>query len=220
VRVRTKFLLLGAWCLGLVLVALAVAWQRRGLGVIEGRVVDADGRPIHAGVWRHPMDWYDFTMTTTAPDGRFALLIPAEKCQLVATHADWSESEPMLVPAGTKRLRGVTLRLRRPAQVSGRVLDPDGRPLVGAVVTCGSGLLIANDTEPSTTTDERGHFAFPVCDVGGAGVSCYSNARSLGGKVTLQLSEGEVVELELECLPFLSVGELPVLPGRYGTAAK
>jgi hypothetical protein len=94
-RVRTEFLLLGAWCFGLVLAALD--WHRRGLGVIEGRVVEAGGRPIHAGVWRFPMDWWKLENMGTEPEGRFAVLIPAEECRLLATHADWSE-RAKLVP--------------------------------------------------------------------------------------------------------------------------
>ncbi|HEX6883095.1 MAG TPA: carboxypeptidase-like regulatory domain-containing protein [Planctomycetota bacterium] len=217
-RSRTKLLLFGGWCFGLAAVALGVAWLRRGMGVIEGRVVDGEGRPIQAGVWRYPMDWYALTITGTDPDGGFSVLIPAEECRLVATHADWSESEPVLVPAGTKRLRDVTLRLRRPARVSGRALDPEGAPLVGAVVTVSSGFLIANDGEPRARSDEQGRFEIPVCDVGRASVWASDRERALGGMLRLDLEEGDVVEVELRCGRVSTPGELPELPGRFERA--
>jgi hypothetical protein len=102
--------------------------------------------------------------------------------------------------------------------VSGRVQDPEGRPLAGASVTVSSGVLLASDSEPSVRADELGRFEFSACDVGGASVSAFHLDRPVGGKLRLDLAEGDVVEVELRCGPRSREGEVPGLKGRYERA--
>jgi len=208
-----KSLLLGAWCLGLVLAALAVAWQRRGTGIITGRVVDPDGMPIHAGVWRYPMD-RGLDGVGSEADGTFVLLLPEEPCELFAAHPDWADSESFSVPAGTKRVRGLTLRLRRPSEIHGRVLAPGATPVVGAKVDLVGGRLQASCPGWWDETDEQGRFVLQRGPVGGGMLFIATRERTLGARIDVQLGEGEVVELEIRLQPVPPGGELPELPSR------
>ena len=113
-------------------------------GAIRGVVSDAQGEPVAnaevaaQGADRDGLSFLlgeaESTAAVTAADGSFALedLAPGRTLDLVVTHPGFGPTSApgVAVPTPTP-LRVV---LRPTARVSGRVLDPDGKPVAGATV--------------------------------------------------------------------------------------
>lgn len=105
---------------------------------IEGKVVDDAGTPLAGAtvdVLAMPSD--DLPMSTQADDGgRFRLgPVAPGKHQILARlddHVLLDAPEPQL---GPRRQESFALRMARTARVSGRVIDEEGRPLVGVQVS-------------------------------------------------------------------------------------
>ena len=65
----------------------------------------------------------------------------------------------------TPGMAPVTITLERAATVTGRVLDPDGKPVAGATVApalTGTGNSLTGDTRFSVETDAQGRFTAPL----------------------------------------------------------
>jgi hypothetical protein len=136
---------------------------------VSGVVIDPDGRPIVAGIWRAPLMRNEDSPWVTGEDGRFEIPLLSRRFELVALNMPWAESEAVEVDGAAGRdVDGIVLRLRRPAGVEGRLLDDDGVPLAGVMLICHSGSLRANDWDPETRSDQRGRFEFERCDPGPA----------------------------------------------------
>jgi RNA polymerase sigma factor (sigma-70 family) len=105
---------------------------------VSGRVLGPDGKPF-AGAQLFVVNWAarredQKILATTGDDGRFRIRVPAaevEKTMLVAAAAGQGPDRAYLAE-GTD---DVTLRLvKDDLPVTGRVLDLEGRPVVGATV--------------------------------------------------------------------------------------
>jgi hypothetical protein len=119
-----------------------------------------------------------FRRTSTEPDGRFAFtnLQPASYRVTGGseTHAQQEYGSPLPGPAGERRgtvltlaegesRRDIVIRLIQPAVISGRILAPDGTPLVGMTVDLlryrynerGRKSLV-RESIPGVFTDDRG----------------------------------------------------------------
>jgi hypothetical protein len=109
-------------------------------GELAGRIVDLDGNPVaSARVWLETEDYPAKVLieTSTQSDGRFRLgpLSPVYRRRLLV-EAEGFGREPrdgVSVFAGIVNDLG-ELTVARGRAVSGRVLDPDGRPLAGVAV--------------------------------------------------------------------------------------
>jgi len=141
-------------------------------GAIEGRVVDAAGKPV-AGLSVAPLDRRDEILEpyrgwrgspppqvpVTDGDGRFVLdemppgewrvRVEAPSGVAVATMT----SAPIVV--GTRDAR---IEVRPERRIAGRVVGPDGLPGADARVVCRPGR--GEDEKAETRTDDRGRFAF------------------------------------------------------------
>lgn len=116
-------------------------------GVVSGRVVDGtDARPLADATVTLVDTARGFRQsTTTEASGRYVLegvppgryLVSAEAPGYVAQvlgQSSWApEGTPLDLPPGG-RLTEVSFRLRRESVILGRILDPAGRPAVGALV--------------------------------------------------------------------------------------
>jgi hypothetical protein len=126
----------------------------------SGHVVDLDGRPV-AGAKLYVSEDYDIdrasspaaVRATTGPDGRFSFrVMPGEMQMLWGSPFD--KNLPVAVALaegfgpgfGLERSGNVTIRLARDdIPVEGRILDTDGRPVVGARVQVVSILWAAGE---------------------------------------------------------------------------
>ncbi|HKH44313.1 MAG TPA: carboxypeptidase regulatory-like domain-containing protein [Thermoanaerobaculia bacterium] len=106
--------------------------------VVTGRVVDEEGKPL-AGVevWLRTNQGRQenpLPATVSGPDGTFSFfgLGLSSGSYLAACPAGRVEEVHFLVG---DLARPIELRLRRATRISGRVLDPEGRPVPGALVS-------------------------------------------------------------------------------------
>lgn len=156
---------------------------------MSGVVHAPDGTPAPAGVWRLQASEPPFSTEpwATEENGRFVIPLPRGRFWLCAVGAhEWAESETLEFDGSEGRsLDDIVLRLRRPARVTGQALDEVGTPVVGHLVLCVSGTMVANDTEPMANTDAEGRFTLDHCDPG----PC-----SIAGR-RFQLVEGETTEV-------------------------
>jgi protocatechuate 3,4-dioxygenase beta subunit len=105
---------------------------------VEGRVIDDTGKPLAdatVDIMAMPSD--DLPVSArSGPDGRFRLgPIAPGKHQVLARLENYvllDAPEPQL---GVRSKESFELRMARTARVSGRVLDEDGRPMVGVQVS-------------------------------------------------------------------------------------
>ncbi len=89
-------------------------------------------------------------VTFTVPDETVLVRVHA-----AASGRDWPFREEALVPPGT---RDVTLRMVRAERIRGRLLGPDGAPLVGGEVL----LEVAGAVAMAATAEADGSFDLPV----------------------------------------------------------
>jgi RNA polymerase sigma-70 factor (ECF subfamily) len=122
---------------------------------ISGKVTDEMGRPVAgAAIEAKPqeeaalkgtardvmglLDWQEGkavlerARATSGPDGSFLVTSIAQAFHVLwASHRDYLEGEPRMAPAGSS----VVMILRRGAAITGRVVDGEGRPIAGAVLS-------------------------------------------------------------------------------------
>jgi protocatechuate 3,4-dioxygenase beta subunit len=105
---------------------------------VHGRVLDDEGHPLPGAtvdVMAMPSDDLPFTAQTDR-EGRYKLgPVAPGKYQILARLDDYillDAPEPQL---GRRELESFDLRLARPAQISGRVVDEAGQPIVGVHVS-------------------------------------------------------------------------------------
>ena len=113
---------------------------------VRGRVLDPDGKPV-AGVelylgYASPKELTYPVRATSGEDGRFAFTFA--RSELDTMRADNPKYQVLAVAKGdgcawatadTKAAGDLTLRLVEDVPVFGRILDADGRPVVGAKLT-------------------------------------------------------------------------------------
>jgi protocatechuate 3,4-dioxygenase beta subunit len=122
---------------------------------IAGKVTDETGRPVAGALvvatpqdeaalkgtardlmglldWQEGRAILERARATSSPDGSFLVtsIAPALHA-LRATHRDYLEGEARMAPAGSS----VVMILRRGAAITGRVVDGEGRPITGAVLS-------------------------------------------------------------------------------------
>jgi protocatechuate 3,4-dioxygenase beta subunit len=143
--------------------------------VLEGRVVDAAGRPIPgAEVWEvpEPHEAPPVSLAVSGADGRFVIRVDPARSVVEICH-DGYLIEYLRRPLGTRPAEVV---LHPTSRIAGRVLAPDGSPLPGAEVWAQdprwvqsfSDLIYPNPPAPppcprsqpsrGTSTDAQGRF--------------------------------------------------------------
>ncbi len=156
---------------------------------LEGRVIDAEGKPI-SGVRlvesSQGFTYYRFHRgTTSGGDGRFHLQCHWD--EVIQLTAEARGFAPLTVRATARPDDGpVEIRLSRGQLLLGKVVDPRGRPVVGALV-----FRQADRKDPfflRMYTDSRGEFTWedaprePVnLSVGKAGYTALTNVRFESG---------------------------------------
>lgn len=161
---------------------------------VVGTITDSAGKPqSNITVVAKPIDSKASVHTRTAADGSYRLTVPADVDVTHVCAGGWiarSVEDPAIVPTKKEKTfnqrctdepvnvaapprRRVDLELTRRGTVSGKVVDPEGRPVAGAkVVSCemSTGTLgQASYTDPtdSTTTAADGSFTVQMPDVRG-----------------------------------------------------
>lgn len=144
--------------------------------ILRGQVVDPEGAPV-AGATVGPartgsgnsISGDTLFNATTDEQGRFEVRLPASgavEYNLVAHDGDWRTSrawangygEPLRTTPG-QTLEGLELRLTKGANVRGRVVDVQGRPVAGKEVVAKANHPRANRYfQPRGTTDAAGRF--------------------------------------------------------------
>lgn len=161
--------MLGLWCV----------WNTayaQSAGILSGRVLDAHGNPVaDAHVYYYPnfmMAWLGVSLdrlphATTDAQGRYRITGADPACILSAVVAFHPELGCNVLRLGTKPPRDV--RLEPLKQVTGKVVDANGKPVVGAqvrlaYVRVGDGnALVAPPVPPFiTSTDAEGNFQLPI----------------------------------------------------------
>jgi len=128
-------------------------------GSIQGRVVDAQGRPIAHAELVNQGDRGELRQAKTGDDGRFLLenLYPSPNgAEVVARAAGFAAKSTTVAPGPADAPSEVTLTLESGHRLAGRVVDEQGRPLEGVSVSPGYGSLLS----AATTTDREGRFVF------------------------------------------------------------
>ncbi|TAH39309.1 MAG: sigma-70 family RNA polymerase sigma factor [Planctomycetota bacterium] len=109
---------------------------------LRGTVVDTEGRPVaNAGVWLSHQGGYDEGRIVARSDfqGRFAVRDVSSGHWLGARADGYQPSLLQLLVGSVGGTMTLELALRATAcTVLGRVLDPEGNPVVGATVTAGT----------------------------------------------------------------------------------
>ncbi len=161
--------MLGLWCV----------WNTayaQSAGVLSGRVLDAHGNPVaDAQVYYYPnfmIAWLGVSPdrlphATTDAQGRYRITGADPACILSAVVAFHPELGCNVLRLGTKPPRDV--RLEPLKQVTGKVMEADGKPVVGAQVRLayarigdGGGLIVPPVPPFITSTDAEGNFHLPM----------------------------------------------------------
>ncbi len=147
-------------------------------GRVSGVVIDAQGRPVEGATVSIAIDHMGSTYrdrsrctsrAVSGTDGSFLLegVSPGQGIAVVAVKAPWRRcrSETFPVEPGGEA-RDVTVQLLPGAWIRGKVQDPQGRPIPGAVVwattgntTRWSGRSIPWDVPEETASGEDGRYA-------------------------------------------------------------
>jgi RNA polymerase sigma factor (sigma-70 family) len=109
---------------------------------VSGKVLDPEGKPLAGArvylAWQGPKGFQIEERAASGGDGRFRF--PVGKSERAAAGTQVLASAPGRGPdwvalEGTGPVTGLTLRLVKDVPVSGRFLDPDGRPVAGVTLT-------------------------------------------------------------------------------------
>ncbi len=109
---------------------------------------------------------------TTGLDGSYAFAIPRGKLDVVVEHRWYARHEVTVTHDGSAH----DFVLDRGKRWSGRVLDPEGKP----ITTCSLYLEPANGRRQSATCDAKGGFTFTALSPGDAKVTVRIERSSLG----------------------------------------
>jgi protocatechuate 3,4-dioxygenase beta subunit len=187
---------------------------------LEGQVVDPRGQPIaDAGVWvtaagaRGP--WRGFFRQEEEPDARSGLdgwfrvadLAPGQAVDLQVVRRGYGGAE---VPGVVPPAEPVTVTLQPAVRVSGRVVDPDAKPIAGAEVGLMAerqrGAFSGTSFAGRTSSDDEGRFLFTDVDPGTLRVSARAVGRQPAELTGVQAVAGkDVADLELVLAPGAAV---------------
>lgn len=161
--------MLGLWCV----------WNTacaQSAGILSGRVLDAHGNPVaDAQVYYYPnfmLAWLGVSPdslphATTDAQGRYRIIPAAPASTFSVVVAFHPELGCNVLRLGTKPPRDV--RLEPLKQVTGKVVDANGKPVVGAQVRLayariggGGGLIVPPVPPFITSTDSEGNFHLPI----------------------------------------------------------
>ncbi len=191
-----------------------------GPGTVRVRVLSArEGHPVPGAVAAILRDLHvqGASETATADANGLATFPEAPAgvftvCARGEGHAEACEGLVGLVRGG--RL-DVTLRLPRGATLTGKVLDAEGRPVVGAQVEADEDLVTR--LPPATSlTDEHGHYRFTGLKPGAVDLRLSTLEGRARRRSVEDLRAGEQKRFDMRLAPFVSVAVRPVLrPGRW-----
>jgi protocatechuate 3,4-dioxygenase beta subunit len=181
---------------------------------ITGRVLDPDGKPIAGATVAPALSGTGNSITgdtrfsvETRPDGQFAMTLPASggrQYNLVAHDGKFQQwrhwANGVLPPFRTKpgeEIRGVELKLTRPATVRGRVTDLSGQPMANRQVRAAAADLLENRYyDPTVLTAADGTFELKFIRPGEQHIQVYPfwldpNQAPAGTSHTLTLKPGD-----------------------------
>jgi thiol-disulfide isomerase/thioredoxin len=199
------------------------------LGSLSGRVVDADGRPVQGAriaLTIHEKGGSGGSndeghRATTDAEGRYVLRsIPLQgprgepiKFGVVATKEGYAgvDAPPIPIRRGDDGSPQVVdeIRLEKGVSLRGVVLDPEGRPAIGAWVSPGNSYAQRGQF---TRTDEKGRFTVQNLPRGMVRLSITLGNLAEGGKY---LADGTDDEIKINLKPFPAAGartDAPVRP--------
>ncbi|HVS12516.1 MAG TPA: carboxypeptidase-like regulatory domain-containing protein, partial [Thermoanaerobaculia bacterium] len=145
---------------------------------VAGRVVDAEGRPVHGAtvassriVRRFGMPVAPGESVRTGADGRFLLsdLVPGEIVQLEVAHPDHSLREPVAIRPPAEE--PVTIILHPVTKLTGRVLGANGEPIRGATIHASWAEGASGSRSTGTQVGQDGRFELRVDHQGGLEVT-------------------------------------------------
>jgi hypothetical protein len=140
-------------------------------GVIRGDVFDmASGKPIpdvdiRVEIYKTPQNTYDKAASATGDkDGRFEVTnIPPGHARIIASAKGYAPKMFGYEEFKDGVARKFTVELAKAVQLTGIVIDSDGKPLAGVTVRTNNNMAIdgrgyAMPDAPQTKSDEKGHF--------------------------------------------------------------
>ncbi len=164
---------------------VAVAQVLTDPATIRGRVIDVSRRMPVPGARVTCMD--DRIVATSDAEGRFEIRCPATPGLSVsaaspgyagANGGERTYLQLTLQPGDTRE--GVELALVRPAVIVGRITEPDGQPVVGAVVLARAWRAVSGDQQAPTArdvSDDKGEFRLHSLHPGTYRVSTFAPRR-------------------------------------------
>jgi len=181
---------------------------------IRGVVLDPDGKPVAGATAAPALTGSGNSLTgdtrfsvETGKDGAFTMRLPASgaiEYNLVAHDGKYQEwrawANGVLPPFRTEPgqvMEGVTLRLTRPATVTGRAVDAAGKPVAGREVRASAADKRENRYyDPTTQTGADGAFTLRFVRAGEQHIQVapfwlYASGAPAGTSRTLTLAEGE-----------------------------
>lgn len=167
------------------------------LARIEGRVVDAEGAPIEGVDITHVTAQWERTLTTddTAPageartqaDGAFAIRVPPGTVELTASIAGRPHAVAVVRDVRPDAsIVGVEIVLGEGTTIDGKVHDPDGAPVAGALVVA----IEPYGARRETRTDEKGRFVLEALPRGATLVE--ASARGFAPSLPARVMIGTV----------------------------
>ncbi len=159
---------------------------------IQVSLVDPDGKPIpncfirgddaenYGGWWGHIIPTATFTATS---------LTPSEPRVIVAINHDRQLAKVATFHLADIKNNALTIKLQPLATITGRCVDPNGKPLPNLILEA----AVGGKDLPEVTTDANGQFSYPII----TGSDCYirvSRGHYVGATVldTFQPSPREI----------------------------
>jgi protocatechuate 3,4-dioxygenase beta subunit len=168
-------------------------------GAVEGRVTDADGRPV-AGAWVRPAEAETFDLSRffgssgTDGDGWYRVegLAPGPRSLAAEDEQGRRTVGEVEVRSGVTRL---DLRFRRGVEVAGRAIDAEGAPAAGVWVDLIADSAVAKDHSVSTGAD--GTFVFDDVEDGTYRLEVSSKGHATAELGPLEIAGAAVSDLEV-----------------------
>ena len=175
-----------------------------GAGILEGRVVMADGHPAAGAEVRFAGGPELLTVTSGALGG-FAAEVQPGSYRVSAVHPSGTGTVagPVAVAAGNS-VKGLVVRLGAPSSIAGRVLDTDGRPLGDALATL-SPAEESGEAARGVTTKE-GTFEITPLAPGEYDLEVLADGRSTAARRGLVVLPGQRFEIEVRLDGVGSIG--------------